>query len=248
MDTNPETIEEKIMKDIECGKVKLRSRYIFLAEKLGVGSVVVLSLLLGALAFCLFLFYLRATDNLLYLSFGKVGIFAFLESFPYLLVIGFILLVFAAAMMLRLTDISYRKPFIYTGVVLVGIVIALGGILTYTNIAEVLEREGYGPGPQGRLIRPFLHNPFSNRKYGVVGMIVGFERDAILLETPDGIRNVVIPDAAICARLQFGQLIAVVGDLRGNTFVAQKYRIIDQARVPLIRRGILIRFPSSTEF
>lgn len=248
MEHHPETIEEKIMKDIESGNVKLRSRYIFLAEKLGVGSAVVLSLLLGALAFCLFLFYLRATDNLIYLSFGRIGIFAFLESFPYLLVIGFILLVFAATMMLRFTDISYRKPFVYTAVVLVGIVIGLGGILTATNIAEMFERQGYRPGPPGRLIRPFLHDSFFERKYGIVGLIVGFEPNAIILETSDGIRRVIIPNADSCARLQFGQLIAVVGELKGDTFRAEKYRIVEQARVPVVRHGILIRFPSSTEF
>ena len=71
-------IEDKVMSEINSGRVKLRSKYIFLAEKLGIGSAFALSALLGVLFFTLVLYYLRASDNLRYLSFGSRGLFAFL--------------------------------------------------------------------------------------------------------------------------------------------------------------------------
>ena len=89
-------IEEKVMAEIKSGKVKLRSRYVFLAEKLGIGSAFIFSVFLAVLFFTLVLFYLQASDNLGYLSFGSRGMFAFLETFPYLLVATLIICVFIA--------------------------------------------------------------------------------------------------------------------------------------------------------
>ena len=42
-------LEDKVMSEIKSGRVKLRSKYIFLAEKLGVGSVLVFTILLAVL-------------------------------------------------------------------------------------------------------------------------------------------------------------------------------------------------------
>jgi hypothetical protein len=91
-----EKLENSIMGKIKSGQVKLKSKYIFWAEKLGLGTAFALTVILSILFFNLILFYLKETDNLKYLSFGKFGIFAFLESFPYLLVVVFIVLIVLA--------------------------------------------------------------------------------------------------------------------------------------------------------
>ena len=244
MEQQPPTIEQEIMNKIQTGKVKLRSRYIFLAEKLGIGSVVVLSLLLGALAINLLLFYLRATDNLIYLSFGRVGILAFLESFPYLLVIGFILFIFLIGFIIKKTHISYKRPFAYSAALFILIIIVGGAALTYTGVAELLEDEGYSAGG-GRFIRPFFHDSFTSRKYGVTGRIFGFEENAVLLQTPDGLRRVMVSPGPTLDMLERGQFVVVVGELHGEVFLAEQIRIIDAQRVPMIRRGVNRKFPGN---
>jgi len=59
-------LEKNVMDKIKTGRVKLRSRYVFLAEKLGLGSALALSFMLAALFFSLFLSYLKASDNLVF--------------------------------------------------------------------------------------------------------------------------------------------------------------------------------------
>ena len=99
-----ESLEKKVMEKIKTGKVSLRSKYIFLAEKLGFSSVLIFSVLLSILFLSLVLFYFKSTDNLIYLSFGSRGLFAFLESFPIWLVIIFTALIFLAGWLLTKTE------------------------------------------------------------------------------------------------------------------------------------------------
>ena len=67
---NSHNLENKIMSEIASGKVKLRSRYLFFSEKLGLRSVAILTILLAVLAFTVILFYLVSADSLNYLEFG----------------------------------------------------------------------------------------------------------------------------------------------------------------------------------
>ena len=46
-------LENKIMSKIKSGKIKLRSRYVFAAQKLGLGGALVLTILLAILFFSL---------------------------------------------------------------------------------------------------------------------------------------------------------------------------------------------------
>ena len=46
---NMENLKKKIMGEIESGRVTVRSRYLFMAEKLGLGSAMVLTVVLGSL-------------------------------------------------------------------------------------------------------------------------------------------------------------------------------------------------------
>jgi preprotein translocase subunit SecG len=103
-------LEKNIMDKIKTGQVKLKSKYVFLAEKLGLGTAFTLSTVLSILLFNLTLFYMKETDNLQYLSFGKRGILAFLESFPYMLVVSFIILILLAGYLISKSEAGYKKP------------------------------------------------------------------------------------------------------------------------------------------
>ncbi len=236
-------IEQKVMKDIHSGKVKLRSKYVFWAEKLGLGSAVVLTMLLCALAFHILLFYLQATDNLIYLSFGKVGVLAFLESFPYLLVIGFIFLVFLAALLIKKSNISYKRPFVYSIIALLGCVIVGGWALTYTGVAERLEDEGCNKAQGKSFLRVFFADCAQSRRYGVAGRIFAFEPQAVILQTPHGLRRVMVLSDPSLKLLARGQFVVVVGQMRDEVFWSEQIQIIDERRIPSIRRGVNHRFP-----
>lgn len=243
MSHEKKTIEDKVMKQIDTGRVKLRSKYIFVAEKMGLSSAIVLSILIGALFFTLLFYYLDETDNLVYLSFGKAGIYAFLESFPYLLVVCFILLVFLAGYLLKKTDFSYQKPFAYSSISLMVVVIVAGAALTYTGIGRAIEGVGYHQGPPGRMVRPFLHNCFMKRKYGVAGQVVEVMPNSLLLQTPDGLLRIHFQNTPALDPAVLGKFIVVVGQKKGEAFEAVRIQVIPQERIPIIHRSVQHRFP-----
>lgn len=237
-------VEEKVMGRIKSGRVKLRSRYIFLAEKLGLGSVFVLSILLAVLFFNLVLFYLRASDNLAYLSFGSRGFFAFLESFPYLLVVVFVLLIFIAGFLVKKSDWSYKKPFGCLAIGIIALVIIFGSFLALTSIAERIERGAFGEHPAGMFFRPFFRPGFDERRLGEAGLIIEANEETVVIQTPHGLQKIDLskledkPDQPLAA----GFFVMAVGERKGDVFMARGIRIVNEKDLLMIRRGVRRHF------
>jgi hypothetical protein len=236
---NDEKLENSIMGKIKTGQVKLKSKYIFVAEKLGLGTAFALSVLLSILFFNLILFYLKETDNLKYLSFGKFGVFAFLESFPYLLVVAFILLIGLSGYLLTRSDVSYRKPFGYLAVGMVILIIIFGGILTYTNLGQNFERQArMGNETVKIFFRPLtdMHNN------GIAGIIYEKGEDYLIVQTPQGLRRVEIGDVEDVSNIEKGKFIIAVGNGDKFNFIAQKIKVMNREDMPAINRGIDFKF------
>jgi hypothetical protein len=238
MEDKEQKLENNVMGKIKSGKIGLKSKYLFLAEKLGLGTAFALSVLLSVLLFNLILFYLKETDNLKYLSLGKFGIFAFLESFPYLLVVAFVILIGLSGYLITKSDVSYKKPFGYLAVGLVIFIMLFGGILTFTNLAHGIEKQARGGGPAGMFLTPLTNM----RNSGVAGIV--FERgdDYLILETPHGLRNVGIENVEEVPSIEKGQFIIAVGSQDGHDFNVEKIKIVDKKDVSAIGRGIEFKF------
>lgn len=243
-------IENKVMSDIKSGRIKLRSKYIFIAEKLGLGSAFALTALLAILFFNLFLFYLKATDNIWYLSFGSRGLFAFLESFPYLLVMGLIVSIFIAGFIIKRSNALFNKPFGLMAVLLVLFVVITGTILTFTRMAEGFERAMFDKKPHGMFFRPFLGPGLDKRHGGVAGIVSGIDGDVVDIQTPRGIEKVNLGDLemSLPAEMRTGTFIMVVGEKKDGVFEAKKIRIMGEEDMPMIRRGVHRRFGPRNPF
>lgn len=232
-------LENSIMGKIKSGQVKLKSRYIFIAEKLGLGTAFALSVLLSVLFFNLILFYLKETDNLKYLSFGKFGIFAFLESFPYLLVVAFIILIVLSGYLITKSDVSYKKPFGYLAVGLVLFIMFFGGILTYTNLGKAIEIQAQnGVAPARMLLRPMM----DVRNNGVAGVVFEQGDDYLILQTPQGLRSVDLDNLEEIPEMEKGQFVLAVGKKEGFDFKAEKIRVTSKDEMPAVERGIKFKF------
>jgi len=241
MVNNP--IEEKVMAQINSGRVKLRSRYIFLAEKFGLGSALALSVLLAVLFFDLVFFYLKSSDNLGYLSFGSYGWLAFLESFPYGLVALLLILMFAAGFIIKTSDWAYKQSFGHLAMALVGSVVLAGTVLAFTNVAEQIERAAYGPMGPGRMFRPLLERGINNRQRGLAGKVVVIGRDFVVVQTPQALITIDTSDLTrVPDGLATGTFVMSVGDRFENTFKAKGIRIMPDEEAPMIRRGVGRRF------
>ena len=233
-------LEEKIMEKIKVGRIKFKSRYVFLAEKLGLGSAFVLSVILAVLFFSLLLFYLQASDNLIYLSFGSRGLLAWLESFPYLLVIIFTVFVVLSALLFRKSEISYKKPFIYFLLALLGFIILSGGVLAATDMVKRFENQELG----SRMLRPLMGPGCACGNYGIAGRIIEVKGDWLALQTPEEIKKVSLKnfDEIIKSDLGEGLFIAVSGKDQDGYFLAKMIKIIADDEGAMIRRGVGKRF------
>ncbi len=239
MENSKGKFEENIMSKIRSGKVKLRSKYIFLAEKLGMESAFTLSVVLSILFANLFFFYLKSTDNLEYLSFGSEGIYAFLESFPYLLVATFIVFILAAGYLLSKADFSYKKPFKYFALSLITFVFVSGVVLAYSGLSEKIEEEAFNEGPSSFIIKPFLGRGVELRKTGLAGRIFEISDDYFVIETSNGFQKVDIKDLqSDISQFASGQFIIIIGERKEDVFVAHRIRIVGEGNMLMIRREI----------
>ncbi|MCX6779833.1 MAG: hypothetical protein NT034_01480 [Candidatus Magasanikbacteria bacterium] len=237
-------IESRVMDNIKSGKVKLRSKYMFLAERLSLGSAVILSLLLAVLFFNLALFYLKASDNLGYLSFGSVGFFAFLESFPYLLVVSLIIFIFIAGFLFKKTDLAYHRPFGYLALGLLFFILLGGAALAFTDIAENIEQQSFESRSFGILFQPFLRQGMEDHQRGIVGRVVEIDDDYIVVQTTRAIEKVDLTSISDLDKniLKEGSIIIAIGQREGEIFKAVNLRAIDPSEMPMILRGIHRRF------
>jgi len=242
--TNKSNVEDKVMSQIKSGRVKLRSKYIFLAEKLGLGSAFALTVLLAVLFFNLVLFYLRASDNLNYLSFGSRGLYAFLETFPYALTAVFVILVIVAAVFVKKSNFLYNRPFGGIAIGLVCFIVLTGGVLTFTSLGERIERHAFGPNPTGALFRPFFDPGMNERRNSVAGRIIEAKDNFISIQTPRGTVKVDLsklesfPDK----ELKVGVFITAIGKKKGDVFEAKRVHVLKPEDIPMIGRGVDRRF------
>lgn len=244
MNQEKNKIENAVMNKITSGKVHLRSKYIFLAEKLGMGSAFILTALLAVLFFNLVFFYLRSSDNLAYLSFGSQGFLAFLESFPYLLVIFLILFIFVAGWIIKKSEVTYKKPFIYLALGLVGTIVIGGLILTYTGVSENIEKQTFESESAGFFFKPFLKFALEAHQRGVVGRIVEVGTGYIKVQTPRSEEKIILTNDTQLPtdKLTEGLFVVAIGSRDDGDFTASKLRLINEQDMQMIRRGIHRRF------
>lgn len=233
------------MGKIKSGEVRLRSKYIFVAEKLGLGTAFALSVILSVIFFNLILFYLKETDNLKYLSFGKIGIFAFLESFPYLLVIAFIVLMVLVGYLITRSDVSYKKPFGYLAAGTAIFIMVLGAVLTYTNMGRIVEMQARsGMAPAKMLFDPMV----GARDNGVAGIVFEEGDDYLILKTPQGLRNVDLNGIGDLPEIEKGQFVIAVGKKDGYDFKVERIKVADRKDMPAVDRGIDSKFGPGKDF
>jgi hypothetical protein len=187
------------------------------------------------------LFYLRASDNLFYLSFGSLGFFAFLESFPYLLVVILIVLILLTGLIIKKSGIAYQKPFSYLALGLLAFILLAGIALSLTDVAERLQRSSMDFRPMDRMFRPLGGNgPYEGNR-GVAGRITEVGSGYILIQTPRQILRLQLP-VGLPSDFAVGEFVVAVGQKTPEGFTVQKMRQVDETEMPMIRDNVHRRF------
>jgi len=224
-------LETKVMKKIKDEKINFRSRYIFLAKKLGLGGGLTLSLILAALFLNLAFFSMRVSGSLEFLSFGRIGILAFLESFPYhWILIGLAFFTIASAILSRY-DLSYKKPFKLILSVLIVLILIAGIALAISGLNEAMEEKV----AQGKV--PLLQSFYRRReiwKNGLVGTAMEIKKDGIVIETSEKKRvfielteDTLLPDGP---DFKIGDRIRAVGEWSKENFQAHALRFTNKGK------------------
>jgi len=236
-------LEDLVMNRIKSGQVKLKSKYIFFAERLGLGTALSFSFVLAALFFNLLLFYLKETDNMRYLSFGKEGVFAFLESFPYPIVIIFIVSLLLVSYLIKKNDIFYKSSFSHIIIFLIISITFFGAVLTYTNVAERIEIESFHNTYHGRFLRPLMAPP-EIRDKGMAGVVYENGEGYLIVKTPRGLMDINTEkiEPSLLREIKQGEFIVSIGERNGKEFVAQDIRVVKKEEMPGVGRGISNRF------
>lgn len=238
--------EENIMNQIRSGKVKLRSRYLFLVEKVGTVGGFIFSLFFSIFLINLVLYYLKATGSLEYLSFGSSGVLAFLESFPSILLILGIIFTFATGYFMAKNDISYKQPFVYMVFGLIVLIIFSSSVLASTGFNEKLEEVSQAENAASSVLRPFFNREIDSRDFGIIGRIIKIEKESIVLRTindtvllvPDKVKKNAVEDFSKL-NAEYGDFVTAVGKMIEGEFKVLNIKKIDKNKIPLIRNRLL---------
>ncbi len=113
MNNKQNDLKKNILSKIDSGKIKMKPKIYFTAKTVIVlfaviAAVVVLSFLVGFAVFSI-----RASSRLFLLGFGSAGIWTFLVTFPWLLLVTEIILLIFVDILLKYFKFAYKTPFIY---------------------------------------------------------------------------------------------------------------------------------------
>jgi len=238
----PLNIEEKVMSKITTGKVRLRSKYIFLAEKLGVGSAFILSVFLAGLFLSLALFYLKTTGNLWFLSLGSRGLYAFFESFPYLPIAIFILIILLSGFILKKTGVLYNRPFGHMALALLGTVLILGIFFSISSVAENFDKKIFRrPPPYQNDFRSMFNPALKENRHGIIGRVMQKSETDLTIQTPFGLKTVKLSNPQK-DEFKEGDFVIITGENSKENFEAETIAPLNRKQAPGINEVIEERF------
>ncbi|MFA7209381.1 MAG: hypothetical protein WC120_03770 [Parcubacteria group bacterium] len=99
-------MKQEIMQKIKEKKIRMRPASLFLAQKLGLESVLALSILASAFLLSTFLYFLKKTGVMKFMAFGWPGLKIILLTLPYDYIILFIITIVLANFIIHKFDLS----------------------------------------------------------------------------------------------------------------------------------------------
>ena len=226
------TIADSVSDKIKRGEVTMRSKVSIWTEKLEInGGMIVLLVLLTAIAGFLF-YWINSNNDLLFGGYGQYGLSSFIQSFPYIFVLGFIALFIFLILIFRKFDFSYKKPFLFILLfVVIGVLIA-GWISIKQPIGQRLYQQ------EGRMLRMGM----MNNSNAVTGIVVEINNNRISIQNVDN--NVININTNITTHFPFGQpkvgdQIRAVGTWNGAIFTAIGVRVFDETNPSTLGPGMM---------
>lgn len=210
-------LTETIQKQIRDGKLTMRSTFSIWAEKLGIGSGAILLLLLLIFITGSLLYWITSNSDLLTGN-GQLGIVSFFESFPYVLVLVFVIFFILLSALLRSYDFSYKQPFILVVSCILGTALMVGWASQQSPGGRAFYRQ------QGRR----MHMGKNNFANAIFGTVQSTSNQSITIQQEGGTKTTVYYSSQThfpFGKPVVGDEIRAIGSRSGRGFEAYGIRV-----------------------
>jgi len=229
MNLNKDNFQEKVLERIRSSKIKMRSRYYFLARTLlcVVAVIMVLSAVVYLVSFVLFVLKVQGVWYLP--NFGLSGLYRFLMSFPWLLAGIVLIFVLLLELFIKKVKLVYRKPLLYSvlGVTLLSLV--AGFFLAEAPFHRLIfekAREDEFP-IVGPMYRGYGHRRFSDMYHGQVVELTGDSLKVNTIRGEDIIVNITPQTRTFDFEdIGIGDNVVVVGELKNGEIEARGIKVL----------------------
>ncbi len=214
-------IANTIRSQIQNGTLSMRSSASVWAEKLGLGSGLILLLLFLIFLTGSILYWNSTNSEFLYPGYGAFGVRSYFASFPYLLVILFVVLFTLGSYILRRYDFSYKQPFLLILSLVVGIILLLGWVSVHTPGGRQIYKQ------QGRR----MHLGRQQNATIITGRVIKINTVSILIQQDSG--QLIKVSISPSTHFPFGipkiqSEVRIVGIMQNNIYQAVGVRTIPQ--------------------
>lgn len=226
------TIANSVSEKIKRGEVTMRSQLSIMTEKFGLnGGISILLVLLCTIAGFVF-YWINSNNDLLFGGYGQYGLSSFVQSFPYIFVLGFIALFIFLIAIFRRFDFSYKKPFF-----LIIIFVAIGIlIMGWVSIKQPISQKIYQR--EGRFFRMGM----MNNNNAVSGVVAEISTKTILIQDEQGDNKIVSFSSDThfpYGQPKIGDSVRAVGIWDESTFNAFGIRIFDENNPSTLGPGMM---------
>lgn len=222
-------ISKNIKEQISQNHIKMRSKWFFIVEKLGLESGFLFSLLLGLAILCFVLYIMEQNGAFEFTEFGVQGLPVIFDNIPYDLVVAAIVLFALANYIIKQFDFSYRKPFYLFSCSALILISAVGIIMFWTGVNHLMmEKLASAPIVKNIASKKITNSPQGEK--AIIGRIVKVGSGVVTLQTVDGKQLGIVINQKIERPLDVrfipGQVIKIIGSKEGEKFKAKFISII----------------------
>ncbi len=231
LDTKQPSLEERVLGPIKQGQVKMTPRWHFVLQTvcLSIGGTVILLTLFYLTSFIIFM--LDRTGISSVPNFGARGWYAFLISFPWILVLLAGIFIVLLEFLVRRTAFAYRRPVLYSTIGIIILVIGGGYIVAATPLhRDLADYADKGQFPVGNILyQRFGEPPSHNIHHGQIIRIFpnGFQMKARRTEALN-VRITPRTRLPYGADFDLGDIVVVFGNRSADAIEAYGIREVQE--------------------
>lgn len=233
----PSDIQQKVLEQIDSGKVRMRSRLFFILKSAIVLGVALLILLLTIFLASFIFFGLRVGGHEALLGFGARGVLPFLSVFPWPLLLLDIALLILLESLLHRFKFAYRRPLLY---IFLGLLVLAGTLGLLLDRETPFHDDRLEEAEQGELIEPLelIYESARQTPPEELGVYRGFvtqveEKDFVMTnndndsDEDDGTWRVESIEGTEQDEVEVGDRVYVAGDREDDVIRAYGVRVLE---------------------